>query len=290
MVLFNCDAPASLACPAVVPRLALAILTLVLLGGCAATGPGASSAPGQDDLETPAASSPAIADPQQYVRDGLLATENPLGRPEYHLQDVAVMDEAIATAMARKRRDWTVLPQDQAELDAFIPSAAQTWRLAQMETPARRQQVEAQVAAYFQDPMVQQQGDTVIVHLGLLPGELQEIRNRWTITESPYADNTELAAEQVQRGFQVAYATFPEAKDYRVIALIPYGSTSRRRVEYLYDGDQDRLKLFHSAKVFQSPAAIGGVEALLDGQASTRLEDLETPRTATHKGPWGEDL
>jgi len=291
MVLFDDAAPpAPIARPAAVPRLALAALALMLLGGCAAASVSSSSAPAQDAPGTTTASFPTIADPQQYVRDGLLATDNPLGRPEYHLQDVAVMDEAIATAMARKRRDWETLPQDQAELDAFIPSAARTWRLAQMETPARRQQIEAQIAAYFQNPVVRQEGDTVIVDLGLLPGELEEFRNRWTITESVYADNTELTDEQVRRGFQLGHATFPGAKDYRVIAIIPYGSRSRRSIEYLYDGDRDRLQLFHNAKVFRSPEAIGGVEALLDGRASTRLADLETPRTEIPKGPWGEDL
>jgi hypothetical protein len=270
-------------------RLATVTIAFVMMFGCTASEP-AIAPDDRGDAAVPASdSSTYVADPRQYVRDALMKTENALGRTEYHLRDETVLDEAIDTAMKRKRRDWTALPNDQEQLDRFIPSAARTWRVAQFETAERRQQIEDQIEAYFQAPMVETEGETAIVYLGILPGQFQPTRSSWDIRESEYADNSELKPEQVRRAFQLAYEQVPQAKDYRVLATIPYGS-GRRQIEYLYDGDRDRLKLFHSAKVFQSRSPIGGIEALIDGRASTRLEDLETPRTEIPKGPWGEDL
>jgi hypothetical protein len=248
------------------------VLALALTTACGATPDAANPPP------TPAEPTVSdVSDPRQYVRDALMVADNSFGgRAEYVLRDTEALDEAIDKAMRLKRRKWDgELPHDRSELDAFIDSAARTWRVAQLDTEERRAQIAKQVQEYFENPDIERDGDTVHVDLGILPGELKKrTRTGWGILRSEYANNSEAKPEVLQRAFRQAVEAHPDAPNVQVRVLVPNGK-SLMQSRYRYDAGEDRLFVdTYRAKVMVSREPIGGVQAIIDGQAELRIDKL----------------
>lgn len=232
--------------------------------------------------ESPPVVAKKAANPQveeagfQKIRESLFAPETCLfKKPEYCVRDKDFIDPLIREVLD-KYYDG-VVPDKPDKLLEVQNSVAAKYRNALYAADGLHR-VEKLLEQRFQNPTVEEQGTSLVVDFGVLPGTLV-VGARWSIgiSTSPHLTDGEWNTKDIAERFKKYHAQFPKVHAVRLKVSIPSRMQSSDWI-YHYSVTDDRIVVITGNspnRGLATPSTIGRTfDRFLKGEQSLHTKHL----------------